>query len=66
MFEKLVNRKKRAAEEDKKIRQNYVRKLCDIKNEDHFKDILKDLNTHLRMKKRTILIMGGNYEEVNK
>lgn len=66
LFEKLVNRKKRAVEEDKSIRENYVRKLCEIKDEENFKEIMKNLNTHLRMKRRTILIMGGNYEEINK
>lgn len=66
LFEKLVNKKKRATEEDNKIIENIVRKLCDVRDEDHFKEIMKELGTHMRTKKITIQIMGGNYEEINK
>ena len=43
-----------------------VRKLCSINNEEDIKEILKGIKPLLRHKKRLILIMGGNYEEVNK
>lgn len=65
-YEKLLNRKKRATKEDNGIRERFVRKLCEIKDEEHFKEIMKNISTHLRKKRRTILIMGGNYEEINK
>lgn len=64
LYEKLVNRKKRAIDEDNGIRERYVRKLCEIKDEEHFKEIMKNLSTHLRKKRRNILIMGGNYEDI--
>ena len=43
-----------------------VRKLCSVNNEEDVKEILKGIAPLLRYKKRYILIMGGNYEEVNK
>lgn len=65
LYKKLVNRKKRASEEDISIREELVRKLCVVRDEVHFNQIMKDLSTHLRTKKRTIQIMGGRYEEIN-
>ena len=43
-----------------------VRKLCSVNSEEDVKEILKGIAPLLRHKKRFILIMGGNYEEVNK
>ena len=43
-----------------------VRKLCIVNSEEDIKEIWKGIAPLLRHKKRSILIMGGNYEEVNK
>ena len=62
MYNRLLNRKSRVVEEDKQIRMNMVRKLCSINNEEDIKEILKGIAPLLRHKKRSILLMGGNYE----
>ena len=41
-----------------------IKKLCIINNDDDLKTILKGIEPMLRNKKREILLMGGNYEEV--
>ena len=41
-----------------------VKKLCIVNNEEEFEEILKGIAPLLRNKKRSILLMGGNYEEV--
>ena len=41
-----------------------VKKLCIINNDEDLDTILKGIEPLLRFKKREILIMGGNYEEV--
>ena len=66
MYNRLLNRKSKVVEEDKQIRMNMVRKLCSVNNEEDIKEILKGIAPLLRHKKRSILLMGGNYEEVNK
>ena len=43
-----------------------VRKLCTIDSEEDIKEILKGISQSPRHKKISILIMGENYEEVNK
>ena len=43
-----------------------LRKLCSMNNEEDITEILKGIAPLLRHKKRSILLMGGNYEEVNK
>ena len=43
-----------------------LRKLCKIDSEEHLESLLRSLKPYLRNKMRAILIMGGNYEEVNK
>lgn len=65
-YEKLVYRKNRVVEEDKGIRERYVRNICEIKDEDNFKQIMKKLNTNLRRKRWIVLIVGGNCEEINR
>lgn len=42
-----------------------VKNLCILNNEEEIKEILKGIAPLLRNKKRSILLMGGNYEEVN-
>ena len=42
-----------------------VKKLCIINNEEEITFFLKGIAPLLRNKKRSILLMGGNYEEVN-
>ena len=64
LYNRLINRKSRVVEEEKKIRIDMVRKLCIINNDEDLDTILKAIEPLLRNKKREILIMGGNYEEV--
>ena len=59
-----MNRKSRIVEEEKQIIINMVKKLCVINNDEDLEGILKGIEPLLRNKKRSILLMGGNYEEV--
>ena len=65
MYNRLLNRKSRVIEEDKKIRINMVKKLCIINNEEEITIFLKGITPSLRNKRRSILLMGGKYEEIN-
>ena len=42
-----------------------IKKLCIVNLEEDIEEILKGTTPLLRNKKRSILLMGGNYEEVN-
>ena len=42
-----------------------IKKLCIVNNDVDLENILKGIAPLLRNKKRAILLMGGNYEEVN-
>ena len=64
LYNRLINRKSRVVEEEMKIRIDMVKKLCIINNDEDLDTILKGIEPLLRNKKREILIMGGNYEEV--
>ena len=64
LYNRLNNRKSRVVEEEKKIRVDIIRKLCIINNDEDLDTILKGIEPLLRNKKREILIIGGNYEEV--
>ena len=59
----MINRVK---EDAKAMRERIVRKLCEVENEEKFESIMKTSKSFLRNKTREILIMGGNYEELNK
>ena len=63
-YNRLMNRKSRVIEEEKKIRINMIKKFCVVNNDEDIENILKGIEPLLRNKKREILIMGGNYEEV--
>ena len=63
MYEKLVNGKNRVWEEDKKIRDTMMRKLCKIDSEENFRYMMNILEHYLRNKTRAILIIKGNYLE---
>ena len=63
LYNRLRNRKSRVTEEKK--RMNMVKKLCIVNSEEEINEILKGMAPLLRNKKRSILLMGGNYEEVN-
>ena len=65
LYNRLMNRKSRVLEEEKKIRINMVKKLCIVNNQEELEEILKGIAPLLWNKKRSILLMGGNYEEVN-
>ena len=41
-----------------------VKKMCIVNNDEEMEEILKGIDPLLRSKKRSILLMGGNYEEV--
>ena len=62
---RLINKKNRVIEEGKKIRVNMIKKLCTINSKEDIEEILKGITPLLRNKKRPIILMGGNYEEVN-
>ena len=64
LYNRSINRKNRVIEEDKKIRVNLIKKLCIVSTDDDVEMILKGIATLFR-NKRSILLMGGNYEEVN-
>ena len=61
----MINRKTKVVEEDKKIRINLINKICEVHNGDDVEEVLKIIVPLLRNKKRSIFLMGGNYEEVN-
>ena len=46
------------------MRINMIKKLCIINNAEDLETILKGIEPMLKNKKRGILLMGGNYEEV--
>lgn len=48
------------------MREHVVRQFYEVEDENHLKRFLKSLGTLLRTKRRTILIMGGKKEEVQK
>ena len=60
-----MNRKNSVLEEENKIRINMVKKICIENTDEDVEAILKGIEPLLRNKKRSILLMGGNYEEVN-
>ena len=41
-----------------------VKKMCIVNNDEEMEEILKGIEPLLRNKKRSILLMGGKYEEV--
>ena len=49
-----------------KLRTNLIKKLCEVSIDDDVKFILKDIEPLSRNKRREILLMWGNCEEVNK
>ena len=65
LYNRLMNRKNRVVEEEKKIRINMVKKICIVNSDEDVEAILKGIEPLLRNKKRSILLIGGNYEEVN-
>ena len=63
-YKRLIKRKKRVINKDKGIRENHIRKFYKVNNDEDMKRIIKGIETLLRNKRRTIFLMGGNYEEV--
>ena len=51
LYEILLNRRKRVANEDKGIRENQTRKLCQIDSYKHLAHLLKRLEPYLRKNK---------------
>ena len=66
LYNMLLNRKKRVLEEDIKLRETMVNKLCKVNSKEDMNKILKGIDPLLRQKRREILLMGGGYEEVKK
>ena len=62
LYNRLMNRKSRIVEEEKHMRINMVKKMCMVNNDEEMEEILKGIEPLLRNKKRSILLMGGNYE----
>lgn len=63
---RLINRKKRVVEEDTKLRENMINKLCEVSAKEEIEKILKGIEPFLRNKRREIILMGANYEEFRK
>ena len=42
-----------------------IKKLCTVSSKEELEEILKGIAPLLRNNKKSILLMGGNYEEVN-
>ena len=61
----MVNEKKRVVEEDRAISERLIRKLYEVESDEHFERIMISIEPLLRNKTIAILIMGGNYQEVN-
>ena len=66
LYNRLVNRRERVIEEDIRLREELVKKLCDMPKEVVFVSILKGIEPLLWNKRRAILLMGGDYEEIRK
>ena len=66
LYNRLFNIKKRVIEEDTKLRELMITKLCEVKSKEDLDIILKGIEPLLRNKRRAILLMGGNYEDVRK
>ena len=66
LYNRLVNKRRRVIEEDKKIRGNLINKLCEINNDDDMTRIMKGIEPFLRNKRRDILLIGGKSKKVNK
>ena len=65
LYNRFINRKRRVVEEEKEIRINMIKKLCFVNKDGKLEEILKSIAPLLRYKKRSILLIGRNYEEVN-
>lgn len=61
LYNRLVNRRRRVIEEDKKIRKNFIKKLCEVNIDDDMNGIVKGIKPLLRKKRRVILLMRENY-----
>ena len=64
LYNRLINRKRRVVEEDLNMRISSINKLCDVGSKEEPKTILKGIEPLLRNKRRAILLMESNYEEV--
>ena len=53
-------------EEDTKLRDSMINKLCEVNSKEDMDIILKGTEPLPRNKRREIILMGGNYEEVKK
>ena len=62
---RLINRKNRVVEKEKKIRINMIKKLCIVNSDEDLEAILNGIEPLWRNKKRSNLLMIGHYEEVN-
>ena len=66
MYIRLINKRIRVAEEDKKIKEKLIKKFCEVNSNDDIDRIMKGVEPLLRNTRRAIFLMGENYEEVNK
>ena len=53
-------------EEDTTLRENTILRFYEVSRNEDMDRILKGIETLMRNKRITILLMGGNYEEVQK
>ena len=66
LYNRLLNRKKRVTEEDTKLREAMINKLCEFNSKEDLDIILKGIEPLLRNKRRGIILIRGNYEDVRK
>lgn len=66
LYNRLLDRRRRVVDEDKRIRENIIKKFYEINNDEDMRRIMKGIEPLLRDKIRVVILMGGNNEEVNK
>lgn len=66
LYNRLLNMKRRLVEEDTKLRENMIKKLCDVNTDEDTEIIFKGIEPLLRNKRRGFLLKGGNNEEIKK
>lgn len=61
LYNRLLNRKRRVVEEDTKLRENLVQKLCEVDTKEGIERILKAIEPFSRNKRKESLLMGGPF-----
>ena len=64
LYNRPINRKKRVLEEDLNLRITMINKPCQVDSKEDSDIILKGIEPLMRNKRREIILMGGNQEDV--